>query len=219
MQTEIHIFDMDHTLIDNDCDVSWKQFLVEKKLATQDALHKADYFYQQYRRNQLELTTYLEFQLAEFRGKTKQEMAGLAAEHFHKFITPRIFTDAAELIRNLQDDGYTTAICTSTNSVVAAPLAQHLNIPHLLATEPEIKNGSYTGRITGTYAGGEGKVQKVSELCKKNQSSFREIAYYGDSLSDVPLLNQVIQPVAVNPDDKLLTIARENDWPIKRWQS
>ena len=217
MQTNIHIFDMDHTVIDNDCDVSWKQFLVAKKIAPDDAIQKADYFYQQYRNNQLELTTYLAFQLYEFRGKTKNEMQELAAEHFHTIVKPRIFPAATDYIRDLQDKDYTTAICTSTNSVIAAPLALHLNIPYLLATEPELENSFYTGQISGPYAGGEGKVQKANKLCQTLTASFKDVAYYGDSLSDVPLLKKVGQPIAVNPDENLLAIAKEKTWTIKHW--
>src|SRR5210317_2236053 len=83
-----YLFDMDHTLINNDCDVSWKTFLVNKGLAPSNALDIADYYYQQYRRGELDINEFLKFQLAEFKGRTPAEMDALAQEHFETLVRP-----------------------------------------------------------------------------------------------------------------------------------
>lgn len=213
----ISIFDMDHTLIDNDCDVSWKVFLVKKNLAPINALEMADKYFRQYVEGRLDMDAFLEFQLAEFKGRTPEDMAALAREHCESTVKPRIYRDAVAEIETAQSTGRILAICTSTNEVIARPVADLLGIPNLLATRLELRDGKYTGRIQGPYCGGEGKIPAAADFCREHGTNLNAVTYYGDSKADIPLLSEVGTPVVVNPAPALRETAEKRNWQIRRF--
>ncbi len=211
---KIHFFDMDHTLADNDCDVSWKHFVVAENIASPDALEKADYYYRQYAAGSLNQAEFLRFQLQEFVEHTKAEMQVLAEKHFQEFVKPKIYRDALEIVRNLKNQRLPIVLLTSTNSVVARPLANHFGMDECLGTKLETINDRYTGNIVGEYALGFGKVTHALDYCTCHNLSLAEAAYWGDSINDFNILNAVGQPLAANPAPELLKIARERSWEI-----
>lgn len=214
---KLSVFDMDHTLIDNDCDVSWKTFLVEKGLASRESLDQAAKFYYQYIAGQLALDEFLAFQLAEFIGHTPAEMQKLAHEHCQDMVRPRIYQDAITEVKALHDAGRATAICTSTNNVIAAPVAELFGIGNLIATKLEVVDGVFTGRIEGAYCSGNGKVGAVKKFCRKHNTALAAVTYYGDSQADIPLLTAVGEPVAVNPGPVLHELAVARGWQTRRF--
>ena len=212
---KVFMFDMDHTLIDNDCDVSWKKFLIDKDLAPAHALEKAEKFYRQYVAGQLKLNDFLNFQLAEFKGRTPAEMASLAKEHCEKLVVSKLYADAVAEVAAAANSGVMTAICTSTNEVIARPVAALFGIEHIIATRLEVSAGVYTGRIHGIYCGGTGKVAFADAFCREHGITLSNVRYYGDSIADIPLLSEVREPVAVNPAAALHATAEEHDWEIR----
>jgi HAD superfamily phosphoserine phosphatase-like hydrolase len=121
------------------------------------------------------------------------------------------------LIRTHLAAGDMCAVVTSTNSFVTAPIARELAIPHLIATEPEVKDGRFTGRVAGTPCFREGKVRCVDEWLAGMGRSLREFpesACYSDSHNDLPLLERVTRPVAVDPDEQLAALARRRGWEV-----
>jgi len=218
MKPEIYFFDMDHTLIDNDCDLSWKKFLVKHGLAPPEALAEAERFYQEYRENKLDLTEFLSFQNREFKGKTKDEMRLLTEQHFHEIVEPRIYPAAKRLVQQLKQQNRIIAICTSTNSAITEPLAEALDVEHVLATELEMEGNQYTGRISGIYVGGEGKVKVARGFCQQFGKGLDSAVYYGDSVADIPLLERVSRAVVVNPGPGMRKRAQDNGWDIQQWE-
>jgi len=210
----LRFWDMDHTLIDNDCDVSWKSFLIAKGRAEPDAEERADFFYQQYLRAELDVDAFLAFQLAEFRGRTPEEMAVWCQEHFEEVVRPCIYPRAAALVAAQQAAGEPLCLLTATNRAIAAPLAAHLGFEIVLATELQVEGGTYTGRIGGTYCYGEGKVAHLTGCCQALRAEPTDAWYYGDSTSDIPVLQAVGHPVAVNPKPALREIAEARGWEI-----
>lgn len=215
--TQLSVFDMDHTLIDNDCDVSWKTFLVEKGLASRESLDQAAEFYEQYVAGRLDLDAFLAFQLAEFIGRSPEEMQKLAREHCRAMVQPRIYQDAIAEVKVAQLAGRITTICTSTNNVIAAPVAELFGINNLIATKLEVAGGVFTGRIEGAYCGGDGKVGAVKQFCRKHNTTLAAVTYYGDSQADIPLLTAVGDPIAVNPGPVLHELAVAKGWQIRRF--
>lgn len=155
----VYFFDMDHTLINNDCDVSWKQFAVRHNLAPESDLAEADRYFDDYNAGTLDVEEFYLFQFREFIGKTPEEMRPLSELHFEEYVRPHIYPEARKLVGSLLDAGFPVAILTSTNSVVAQPLAECLGIREVLGTTLELEDGRYTGRITGHLrrAGGQGR--------------------------------------------------------------
>ena len=214
---KIYFFDMDHTLIDNDCDVSWKSFVVEQKLAPADALERATYFYYQYVDGNLKISDFMDFQLQEFIGKTKAEMAELSQMHFNTWVKKTIFQKAFEEVKRIQKSGVPNVLLSATNTVIARPVAEYFGFDACLATELEIDNGRYTGKLAGEYALGAGKIAIAEQYCKSLNLTLEDAAYYGDSVNDFPILEAVGFPVAANPCAELEAGAMENDWPIIRF--
>lgn len=213
----VYFFDMDHTLINNDCDVSWKQFAVRHNLAPESDLAEADRYFDDYNAGTLDVEEFYLFQFREFIGKTPEEMRPLAELHFEEYVRPHIYPEARKLVGSLLDAGFPVAILTSTNSVVAQPLAECLGIREVLGTTLELADGRYTGRITGTYGAQEGKVEIAAAWAAGHGFALADFAYYGDSVNDVNILNAVGFPFAVNPAPELLKLAREKVWPVLGW--
>lgn len=117
----VYFFDMDHTLINNDCDVSWKQFAVRHNLAPESDLAEADRYFDDYNAGTLDVEEFYLFQFREFIGKTPEEMRPLSELHFEEYVRPHIYPEARKLVGSLLDAGFPVAILTSTNSVVAQP--------------------------------------------------------------------------------------------------
>ncbi len=108
-------------------------------------------------------------------------------------------------------------IITATNSFITQPIAQAFGIEALIATEPELVNGEYTGKVAGLPSFREGKVTRLNDwLAEKNwtMDSFESSHFYSDSINDLPLLECVSHPVAANPDNKLAEIAQARGWPV-----
>jgi HAD superfamily hydrolase (TIGR01490 family) len=126
--------------------------------------------------------------------------------------------DAARaLVRRHLDGGDLCAVITATNSFVTAPIAREFGVSHLIATEPESREGRFTGRVAGTPCFREGKVRRLDEWLSAQGrvlGGFRESAFYSDSHNDLPLLERVTRPVAVDPDEQLLKRARERNWEV-----
>jgi HAD superfamily hydrolase (TIGR01490 family) len=105
-------------------------------------------------------------------------------------------------------------IITATNHFITKPIAEMLRVDNLIATEPEIRDGRYTGQVSGIPSYREGKVTRLKAWLKERALTLGTSWFYSDSHNDIPLLEQVTHPVAVDPDDKLDTHARTNGWAV-----
>ena len=212
---KIHFFDMDHTLINNDCDVSWKEFLVAEKIAPESDLELADKFFDDYNRGELDFDEFIRFQLNEFIGKTHEEMTEICRRHFLKIVKPKIYNSAIKRIQDLKKNGCEVYILTSTNTVIAESVAKFFGVDGLWGTELKIdENGKFDGKIDGIYAAQAGKVTKAEEFCRQRGVTLSDMAYYGDSINDANILQAVGKAYAVNPSAALRELAEKNNWEI-----
>ncbi|WP_122664055.1 HAD family hydrolase [Pseudomonas viridiflava] len=209
------LFDLDNTLLGGDSDHAWGDYLCERGILDA-ATYKTrnDEFYQDYLAGTLNLTDYLNFSL-EILGST--EMAQLEAWHrdfMRDCIEPIILPKALELIAKHREAGDKLAVITATNRFVTGPIVERLGIETLLATECEMVDGRYTGRTTDVPCFREGKVTRLNRWLEENQFSLEGSYFYSDSLNDLPLLEKVANPVAVDPDPKLRAEAESRGWPV-----
>ena len=209
-----HFWDMDHTLIACDCEVSWKRFLVASGLADPRDLGRADAFFADYAAGTLDAEAYLVFQLEDFQGKEAERMDRRAEAHFQARVRPHVYVEAVRMVREQLDRGDFVALLTATNRVLAAPVARHFGIPNVLATEFEVQGGRFTGRVAGGYCLGPGKLARLEGFCTSRGLGLTDVHYYGDSLPDVHVLEQVGHPVAVNPMPGLRSLAQRRGWRI-----
>ncbi|MFP4379626.1 MAG: HAD family hydrolase [Candidatus Sumerlaeia bacterium] len=214
---DIVFFDMDHTLIDNDCDVSWKEFLVEKGLAPKDERDEAQKHWEAYCRGELDEDKFLAFQLRQFQGKSPEEMRDLTRLHFEERVRPNMYPQAMGAIQQARREGKRCVMLSATNRPICEPVAEAFELDGLICTDLEMEDGKFTGRIVEPYCCHEGKIFHSSRYCNKIGTTLDRVAYYGDSRNDIPLLKLVAVPVVVNPEGELLELARKENWRIERW--
>lgn len=209
------IFDLDNTLLNGDSDYLWGQFLVEKGVVDGDYYEKENQrFYDEYKAGTLDILEFLRFSLAPLATNELTTLLAWHAEFMQKKITPIMQAKARALIEKHEKAGDTLLIITATNSFVTAPIAAAYSIRNLIATEPEIRNRRYTGNVDGTPCFREGKVERLNDWLARTGENLQDSSFYSDSHNDLPLLEMVSQPVAVDPDDTLASHAKSRGWPI-----
>jgi len=209
------LFDLDNTLLAGDSDHAWGDYLCQRGIL--DGLaYKArnDAFYQDYLAGRLNIQDYLNFSL-EVLGRN--EMAQLDQWHLEFMrdcIEPIILAKGQALVDKHRAAGDKLLIITATNRFVTAPIAARLGVDTLLATECEMADGRYTGRTTDVPCYQEGKVTRLERWLAETGYSLEGSYFYSDSRNDLPLLEQVSHPVAVDPDPILRAEAEKRGWPI-----
>lgn len=209
------IFDLDHTLLDGDSDHAFGQFLVDQGLVDPDVhKHRNDHFYEQYKAGTLNIHEYLEFALRPLTQYPLQQMIDLRQAFLQERIVPLISQKSRDLIAHHKRLGDTLLIITATNGFVTYPIAELLGIDHIIAPHPEFIDGGYTGRITGIPSFQHGKVVRLQDWLASEGYELAGSWFYSDSHNDLPLLEIVDHPVAVDPDATLGRIAAERGWPV-----
>jgi HAD superfamily hydrolase (TIGR01490 family) len=212
------LFDLDNTLLAGDSDFQWAQFLIEQRVLDREVYEARNVeFYEQYKAGTLDIHEFLDFQLKPLSRHPRSQLDAWHSEFMQNRILPIITPAARELVERHRLSGDLCVIITATNSFVTAPIARALKVTHLIATEPEQNDGEFTGRVSGLPCFREGKIARLeSWLDEHNLTwlSFLESWFYSDSLNDLPLLNRVTNPVAVDPDSTLKSHAERNGWPI-----
>jgi len=208
------LFDLDNTLLAGDSDYLWGCFLVDKGIVDKTTYENTNqYFYDQYKIGQLDIHAFLDFQLKPLADHTRVELETWRTEYIEKYIIPILLPAADKLIEKHRAAGDTLIIITATNRFITRPIADLYSIEHLIATEPENINGEYTGNITGIPCFQDGKITLLKNWLKENNETLEDSWFYSDSHNDLPLLNEVTHPVAVDPDDILRQHAETADWP------
>ena len=210
------LFDLDNTLLAGDSDYEWGQFMCDRGVvdrAEYEAQNRA--FYEQYKRGTLDIHEYLGFALRPLADHTPEELERWHGDFMRVRIRPMILPAARALVRRHLEARELCAIITSTNSFVTAPIAREFGIEHLIATEPERRNGRFTGGVAGTPCFRAGKLVRLDEWLAglgRRLADFEASACYSDSHNDLALLERVTRPVAVDPDETLAREAALRGW-------
>jgi HAD superfamily hydrolase (TIGR01490 family) len=209
------IFDLDNTLIADDSDYLWGQFLVDQGIVDKEHYEKANAkFYNDYKQGTLDIVEFLNFSLQPLADNEPQQLYQWRTQFIQEIITPLLLKPAQQLIDKHRHKGDVLLVITATNRFVTEPIVKLYGIDNLLATTPEMKDGSYTGRFDGIPCFREGKVKLLEEWLTHSSYSMQDSWFYSDSHNDLPLLNLVDHPVAVDPDEKLAQCAKQAHWPI-----
>ena len=215
---ELALFDLDNTLLSGDSDYEWAQFLIEEGVLDRGRYEAENQrFFDQYKAGRLDIFEFLDFQLAPLARHPREQLDRWHEVFMERKVRPIIRDKGRSLLGQHQDRGTLCAIITSTNAFVTGPIARELGVAHLLATEIEAIDGRFTGRPLGTPCFREGKIECLDRwLMKQGRSvqSFSASWFYGDSRNDLPLLEQVTRPIAVDPDDVLRRTALERGWEV-----
>jgi HAD superfamily hydrolase (TIGR01490 family) len=216
---KLALFDLDNTLLDGDSDYCWAQYLIERGILEREEYERRnDWFYQHYKLGTLDIHNYLDFQLAPIAGRPREVIDEWHRDFMERKIRPIVHAGTPALLAS--HAGALRAIVTATNRFITAPIARELGVEHLIACEvEEMPDGRLTGRPVGTPSFREGKIARLHEWLATlghRFEDFDETWFYSDSHNDLPLLEKVSRPVAVDPDPTLERHARERGWPIMR---
>ena len=213
---KLALFDLDHTLLNTDSDHSWGEFLVSEALVD-PVRHRQmnNKFYEDYQAGQLDPIAYNEFV---FEFLTQHDNAYLTELHqlfMQKVIRPQMRPKGFEAIKKHQDLGHAIVGITATSDFITAPIFREFGITEIIATNAEVLNGKYTGKVTGVPCYQQGKLTRLDQWLAGRD--VEESWAYSDSINDRFLLEYASHAIAVNPDKRLQTLAQEKNWQIQDW--
>lgn len=211
---KLAIFDLDNTLIGGDSDCLWGDFLSEQGYIDSDAYKKGhERFYEQYTEGTMDIYEFLEFQLKVLADNDRTQLEAWRKCFIEEKIKPIMLTKAIQLINDHRNKNHELLIITATNRFITEPIAKAFNIDNLIACEPEMVDGQYTGKVSGIPSFNAGKVTRLHAWLEKYEQ-VEESWFYSDSHNDIPLLKEVDHAIAVDADEKLIEEAEKRDWPI-----
>lgn len=212
---QLAIFDLDNTLIGGDSDYLWGEYLCEHGYIDSEGHRDAHRrYYEDYHAGRLDIDDFLRFQLKPLADNSLENLECWRRDYMAKKIEPILLPKARQLIEDHRRRGHTLLIITATNRFITEPIAAALGIDNLVATEPRFVAGRYTGEVEGIPSYREGKVQRMHDWLAAHGAASCEQWFYSDSHNDIPLLNEVDHPVAVDPDDTLREFAETMGWPV-----
>jgi HAD superfamily hydrolase (TIGR01490 family) len=213
---KLTIFDLDNTILNGDSDYSWIEFLIKNNYVDAKSYEeKNKYFFDQYHQGTLDIAEYAGFSIGSFIEIGQEKLPEILDKFLLTVIEPMINIYALRLIHKHYENDDQLLLASATNKVLVDLIAKRLEFPNVIATIPEQINGTFTGKILEPSALGEGKLLRVKEWMDKNgYKDFSGTTFYSDSINDLPLLESVEKPIAINPDEKLREISINNSWEI-----
>ena len=214
------IYDLDNTLIGGDSDYLWGEFLCDEGIISdRESFQKMnDYFYHQYETGELNIFAWAEFSFKVLTDHSLDELNKLRKDFVDTKIKPILLEKAQSCINNHKEKGDTVLVITASNTFITKPIIEMYGIDHLLATEPEFISGRFTGKVAGIPCFQSGKIDNLIPWLEKNNESLIGSYFYSDSHNDLPLLELVDNPIAVNSDEILTSAAHENGWQVFDWR-
>lgn len=219
MTEKLALFDLDHTLLSGDSDVLWCEFLMQ-----QGVLDRAEFeprnadMARRYADGSVSVQEFCDFYVGTLAGRSPAQWQPLCEQFLREVIAPRIPASAHALVDGHRQLGHTLVLTTATNRVITGMTARFLGIDTLIATEVALDEGGVcTGRTSGTLNMREGKVTRLRDWLGEHglaPALLTQATLYSDSSNDLPLLAAVGEPVAVDPDSRLLAHARAAGWQV-----
>jgi HAD superfamily hydrolase (TIGR01490 family) len=210
------LFDLDETLIAGDSDFEWGSHLVSiGKVDKEYYASENERFYKEYLADNLDVYEFLNFALQPLANNTYEELCDWRDDYIQQRIKPIIKPKAFDLLKKHRDAGDYLVIVTATNSFITEPTIDIFGIDDLIATEPAMEDGNFTGKVKGTPSFGPGKVTRLKEWLEGSNGSRHSLEgsyFYSDSRNDIPLLELVSNPITVDADEKLNLHAAKNNW-------
>lgn len=214
------LFDLDDTLVDGDCSELWNDWMIARGWVADPARFLAETrpLLWAYHAGRVKLEAYLALTLAPLAGRAAAEIDVEARRFVAAEVVPRLFPQARDCIARHRERGDALMLISASSCHLVAPVAEWLGIGEVIAVEPQIVDGRYTGRTRGVLSYRGGKVRRLRAwLAERGLRPWRT-TFYSDSRNDLPLLSQVDEPVAVNPDPVLAEVARAEGWPRLDWR-
>lgn len=217
---EAAFFDLDKTIIARSSTLAFGKPLVKEGLISRTMVLKAVYaqlVYHLVGADEAKMEKMREALLELTKGWDKERIEALVSETLTEIIDPVIYSEALALIAEHRAAGRRVYIVSSSGEELVRPLAQHLGVPHVIATRARVdEDGLYSGELE-FYCYGENKAIAIREHAEQYGIDLTRSYAYSDSETDLPMLEAVGYPHAVNPDKELASAASERGWPILRF--
>lgn len=208
------LFDLDNTLLAGDSDYLWGEYLTEQGIVDREVYERENQrFYDDYKKGTLDIHAFQAFSQRPLVENEIDRMLALRGDFVEQKIRPIMSPASFELVEKHRLQGDTLVVITATNSFVTRPIVDAFGIEHLLATEPEVIDGKYTGRIAGIPCFQQGKVERLHQWLLQQEMDMQGSWFYSDSHNDLPLLKEVDNPVVVDADEQLSHYASQQGWP------
>jgi HAD superfamily hydrolase (TIGR01490 family) len=212
-------FDMDKTLIAENSGSLYMRYRYQRgEIGGLDLLAGLG-AYLQYKLGILDIRNWTKRMMVQFRGQEEAELEREARVWFEAMVAATIYPRAAELVREHEERGHVVAIVSGATKFVVRPLAERLGVRHFLYTRLEVEDGRFTGRVVEPICFEEGKIYWIQHFIERHGIDLARSFFYTDSITDLPLLDLVGHPVAVNPDPFLYRTAVRRRWPVRFFES
>jgi HAD superfamily hydrolase (TIGR01490 family) len=223
LSTPLALFDLDHTLLDGDSDVLWCEYLMDLGLLERAVFEPRNRAIEAaYKAGTVGVLEFCEFYVGTLAGRSAAQWQPLREAFFDERIRPRFVPAGLACIEQHRRAGHTLVLTTATNRFITELTALALDLPHLIATEAEVApDGRFSGRVSGEPNMRQGKVTRLHAwLAARGEAPLaaRPSVFYSDSINDLPLLEAVREPVAIDPDARLVAEAEQRGWPVRRWR-
>jgi len=204
------LFDLDYTLLDTSSGQLYARFMARNGQMSRWQLARVVWWGLMTRLGLLRMENMIPKLLADAEGNDEAEMRRLCE------IQPHIAERGLTCVDEHRAQGHVVALVSASTQYVVRPMANHLGIAgQYVCTHLESENGRFTGRASEPVCYGAGKVVWAQRFAAKYNVDLTASYFYTDSISDLPLLEQVGNPVAVNPDPRLRRLAQKRGWPIE----
>lgn len=211
------LFDMDRTLLAVDSATLYVKYRRQKGEATFRDAARVAWWMLQYTFGVIDAPRVAEQAMESFKGRKETWLRETCEEWFAEMVVKHVQDAGRRAVERHRENGDLVAIVTGATPYAALPLARELGIDHVVATELEVSGGAFTGRVAPPINYGVGKVTRVAKLAAEHGFLPTESTFYSDSITDLPLLEHVGTPIAVNPDARLRRIAKKRGWRIEEW--
>lgn len=214
----IVFFDLDRTITKAISGRALAETAYKKRLMTRIDLVNAVYVSLAHRLKLIDPRKLIDKMLGWVKGIPESTLDDLCSEVFEKVLLPSVHPEVKPEIKFHKENNAKVVILSSSLVAICTEMAAYLEMDDVICTHLEAINGICTGRTSGPVCFGEEKVVRLREYCEINNIALEKAWYYGDSISDLPALSIVGIPVCVNPERKLLRVARKNGWKIFYWK-
>lgn len=214
----IAFFDLDHTLLDGANGNLVVKYMVKTRRMGLEAVWKALKFTVLYRLNRLPREEVYRWTFRECGKYPIEELIRMLDEAYAECIMPRLFREGAECIAGHKSQGHLTVIATAAGEYISEKVRVQLGADDKIAAMAPVRDGYLTDEIARPLPYAEGKEQLARAYAAARGVDLQDCYFYSDSLADLPLLQAVGHPVAVNPQRKLRRIAEKRGWPVRYWR-
>jgi HAD superfamily hydrolase (TIGR01490 family) len=214
-------FDLDKTVIAKSSALAFGRPFYRDGLITRRDVVKAAYAQLMFRRGGADeqMMARVRDYVAELcKGWQVDQVRQIVAETLHELINPYVYAEATALIEEHQVAGRDVVLVSTSGDEMVRPIGEQLGVSDVIATRMRVEDGCYTGEVD-FYAAGPNKVTAVHELAAERGYDLAESYAYSDSATDIPLLEAVGHPTAVNPDRTLRRVALERNWPVLEFRN